>query len=484
MAFRGPTVALWCVLWFSLLCPWFVQGRLELVALHDSRPTIPLVQFGVKPGGQLRLFLQDFQITGPALASPEAVSILMHHDSTPARAKLYLTGSKKDDDCPLNDPALAKLDGSGRLLRFPLGALDLAGEWRYEHNVTAADHGTWIAALVNCNHAQTALSFKFHTENRNPGNNHLSAGDIPLPRLYLGVAIAYLALVALWVRTWYSGNPKRSPVQWHHKLILVYLILVAVDKFLQSYRYAHLAEGRETDVWIVGFYVFAFLKGILGIIIITMISSGWLFIRPFLTSRDKQVISCVVPLQILANIAHIVQSETPLGSMERSTWTRIIPFVDFGAFLVILWTIIQTRKHLYRASQIDGKAAENLRKYKIWGTFYVLTLVYLYGTRIIAQLLNVSLPYQCVRWVSELIVEVTSILFYIAIGMKIRPSSAADYGLLDDGTTEDNGQATSRRRARESDEFALDDPWQDHSDNLYIPLQVSGDASSSRRPIR
>jgi len=61
--------------------------------------------------------------------------------------------------------------------------------------------------------------------------------------------------------------------------------------------------------------------------------------------------------------------------------------------------------------------AENKTKYKLWGSFYIITVVYIYLTRIIIQLLKVSLPYQYVDWLVELLNEVITLGFYITIGL-------------------------------------------------------------------
>jgi len=47
-------------------------------------------------------------------------------------------------------------------------------------------------------------------------------------------------------------------------------------------------------------------------IVILLIGSGWAFIKPYLSERDKQIFVIVIPLQIIDNIALIiVESSTP-----------------------------------------------------------------------------------------------------------------------------------------------------------------------------
>lgn len=52
----------------------------------------------------------------------------------------------------------------------------------------------------------------------NPGNNYLSAGDIPLPKVYAGSALAYFVASGLWA---YMLLKKDTKVFWPHKLMYV-----------------------------------------------------------------------------------------------------------------------------------------------------------------------------------------------------------------------------------------------------------------------
>ncbi|KAL9538181.1 hypothetical protein MBANPS3_011125 [Mucor bainieri] len=87
---------------------------------------------------------------------------------------------------------------------------------------------------------------------------------------------------------------------------------------------------------------------------------------------------------------------------------------------IILWTILQTRRHLASATSVDGKEQDILNKYKLWSSFYVVTLVYIYITRIVVQLLQASLPFRY-TWAGEAVNEVATFLFYVFIGYKFRP---------------------------------------------------------------
>jgi hypothetical protein len=45
-----------------------------------------------------------------------------------------------------------------------------------------------------------------------------------------------------------------------------------------------------------------------------------MFIKPFLSAKDKRVISIIIPIQVLANIASVFVSEAAIGSIDWSFW--------------------------------------------------------------------------------------------------------------------------------------------------------------------
>lgn len=77
-------------------------------------------------------------------------------------------------------------------------------------------------------------------------------------------------------------------------------------------------------------------------------------------------------------------------------------------------------KHTYGIDFFDIEQ-DILNKYKLWSSFYVVTLVYIYVTRIVVQLLQASLPFNYVTWFGESVNETATFLFYVFIGYKFRP---------------------------------------------------------------
>ena len=76
-----------------------------------------------------------------------------------------------------------------------------------------------------------------------------------------------------------------------------------------------------------------------------------------------------------------------------------------------MWSI----KHLKEASTIDGKAAQNLQKLKLFRQFYLEVASYIYFTRIIIFLVDATLPFRWV-WIGALATEAATFLFFVVVG--------------------------------------------------------------------
>jgi hypothetical protein len=126
-------------------------------------------------------------------------------------------------------------------------------------------------------------------------------------------------------------------------------------------------------------------------------------------------------------VAEIIVEESEEGQVVHSTWKVIFTSLDLlccGAILFpVVWWVINTWlsddrlglslaiygtgrsiRHLQEASQTDGKAAQNLRKLKLFRHFYMIVVCYIYFTRIIVKmLLRVSDTYilHTVVWILD-----------------------------------------------------------------------------------
>ncbi|KAI7853006.1 lung seven transmembrane receptor-domain-containing protein [Circinella umbellata] len=414
----------------------------ELVLTHDDRKAIQVASFGFLAGGQLSLNLQDFDLSDPQ--DPGRMAFYIRKD----RRTLYdeeenEENSIEDDnkkkkengrnECFLDNSHVKDEVDDGISVIEEISIQNNA--WQTSLRVEPQEEGLWQVLFISCKQ-QSTVSFRLSIEQVNPGNNHLSAGDTPLPTVYTYSSIAYLIAAIYWLGLLVFR--KETRVFRAHWLMFILVLCMNIDKALHAAKFHYKRRGLLTEGWQIGFYVFASVKGILSILIIVLLASGWMFIKPFLSAKDKRVISVVVPLQVLANIASAIGSEAAIGSTDRSFWNMILPIIDLAGCCIVLWTILQTRKHLGAGSSADGKEADILNKYKLWSSFYIVTLVYVYVTRIIVQLLQASLPFRYVNWLGEAVNEFATFLFYIFIGYKFRPYPNNPYTQVPG--EEENGQ--------------------------------------------
>ncbi|KAF9352340.1 hypothetical protein BGX34_012206 [Mortierella sp. NVP85] len=396
-------------------------ARPELVISNDQRGLIYIGSFGFLPGGTLDMKLDGLKVVpyeGDD-GKEKRIGFLIQRGSSDADIVEW------EEGCILDDPYFKDDIDQGRG-EFQL--LDTTKpNFDYHHEVLPGEQEMWNILFVNC--PRSIVSFKLKTTEINPDNNYLSAGDIPLPKVYAGSAIAYFGASTLWL---YMLMKKDTRVFWPHKLMLVLAVMIGIQKTFQAIKINYMKKGEDAEGWTVMFYIFAFLKGSLSILIITLIASGWMFIKPFLSPKDKKIILVIIPLQILSNIASTISSETAIGSVKWSFWTQLFPMIDLISCVVILGVIIQTQRHLGEAAEAEGKVAENKVKYKLWGSFYLVTVVYIYLTRIMVEFLKVALPYQYVQWLVELLNEAITLGFYATIGWKFRPYANNPYTLIDE----------------------------------------------------
>ncbi|CAO3638071.1 unnamed protein product [Mucor fragilis] len=397
-----------------IVCLALVYATPQLIIENDERTLVEVAEFGFLKGGQLTLTLEELewskQSDGIAAFYIRKGWILEDEYDIDYSPVHY-------DQCFLNNSFINDEVKDGASIVEVLPNDLKSTKWTKTFDIGEGEEGLWQVLYISCKDA--AVSFKLSVLEVNPNGNYLSAGDIPLPYVYAFSSIAYLLAAAYWCSLLVFKKNKR--IFRAHWLMFVLLLCIVINKALQSTKFHYMRLGLLSEGWKIGYYVFAGIKGILSLLIIVLLASGWMFIKPFLSSRDKRIISIIIPLQVLANVASAIGTEAAIGSADWSFWNMMLPLIDMISCGIILWTILQTRKHLASATSVDGKEQDILNKYKLWSSFYVVTLVYIYITRIVVQLFQASLPFRYVTWAGEAVNEVATFLFYIFIGYKFRP---------------------------------------------------------------
>ncbi|XP_026544550.1 protein GPR107 isoform X2 [Notechis scutatus] len=277
--------------------------------------------------------------------------------------------------------------------------------------------------LGNVQIEQVPFSLDIAITEHNP-NSYLSAGEIPLPKLYISMAFFFFVAGVVWVHTLRKLRADVFKIHWLMALLpftkSLSLVFHAID-----YHYIS-TQGYPIEGWAVVYYITHLLKGALLFITIALIGTGWAFIKHILSDKDKKIFMIVIPLQVLANVAFIIMESTEEGTTEYGLWREILFLVDLLCCGAILFPVVWLIRHLQEASATDGKAAINLAKLKLFRHYYVMIVCYIYFTRIIAILIKIAVPFQW-KWLYQLLHEMATLVFFVLTGYKFRPASDNPY---------------------------------------------------------
>jgi len=183
-------------------------------------------------------------------------------------------------------------------------------------------------------------------------------------------------------------------------------------------------------------------KGMLMFGVIVLIGTGWSYLKPFLTERDKSLLLVVLVVQLMVNIAMVVVDEEVPGTAGWVTWRDLLHVLDIVCCIVVLIPIVWSIRHLKQAvaeDAKDGRAARTLQRLQSFRRFYLLVVIYIYFTRIIVYLLSQALAMEW-AWVAPVVNETAHLIFYAITGYLFRPQNRNPYLPLD---TDDKEEASA-----------------------------------------
>ncbi|XP_068012100.1 protein GPR107 isoform X2 [Melanerpes formicivorus] len=279
------------------------------------------------------------------------------------------------------------------------------------------------AAAEGSTKDQRLFSLEIEITEKNP-DSYLSAGEIPLPKLYISMALFFFLSGTAWI---HILRRRRNDVFKIHWLMAALPFTKSLSLVFHAIDYHYISsQGFPIEGWAVVYYITHLLKGALLFITIALIGTGWAFIKHILSDKDKKIFMIVIPLQVLANVAYIIIESTEEGSTEYGLWKEILFLVDLLCCGAILFPVVWSIRHLQEASATDGKAAINLAKLKLFRHYYVMIVCYIYFTRIIAILIKIAVPFQW-KWLYQLLDEMATLLFFVLTGYKFRPAGDNPY---------------------------------------------------------
>ncbi|NWU35562.1 GP107 protein, partial [Hylia prasina] len=275
---------------------------------------------------------------------------------------------------------------------------------------------------------QLLFSLDVNITEKNP-ESYLSAGEIPLPKLYISMALFFFLSGTVWI---HILRKRKNDVFKIHWLMAALPFTKSLSLVFHAIDYHYISsQGFPIEGWAVVYYITHLLKGALLFITIALIGTGWAFIKHILSDKDKKIFMIVIPLQVLANVAYIIIESTEEGTTEYGLWKEILFLVDLLCCGAILFPVVWSIRHLQEASATDGKgkntkAAINLAKLKLFRHYYVMIVCYIYFTRIIAILIKIAVPFQW-KWLYQLLDEMATLVFFVLTGYKFRPASDNPY---------------------------------------------------------
>eukprot|EP01089_Gocevia_fonbrunei_P015551 TRINITY_DN4570_c0_g1_i1.p1 TRINITY_DN4570_c0_g1~~TRINITY_DN4570_c0_g1_i1.p1 ORF type:complete len:474 (-),score=55.27 TRINITY_DN4570_c0_g1_i1:66-1487(-) len=404
----------------------------------DTRPVFRIETFGFFSGGILNLTATGIKVTqirSDQSSADKPVAFLLRRTETDYISFIEESESRDclitENDKQSDDIVLRLTPGSNKI--------------HAEHIIAPDNEGYYSIIFVNCIKF-SKVDFDLDLVMYNPGPNYLSAGLTPLPTLFTILFFVYIVILAVWVLYFMRGAAKK--VFLIHHLMTLFVILKILSLLFKAIEYHYTKTVGHAGGWAIVYYFFAGLKGIMMFVIIALIGTGWAFLKPFLSEKDKKIFLFIIPLQIISNIAIIVLEETAPGSQGWFTWKEVFRLVDIACCGAILLPIIWSIKHLRDAAQIDGKAKRNMEKLNLFKQFYLLVVCYIYFTRIVIFLMDATLPFKYL-WLGDLWTELATISFWCAIGWKFQPVVDNPYlALNDSGDEEDDEETVSGKEGK------------------------------------
>lgn len=323
-------------------------------------------------------------------------------------------------------------------------------------------------------HSRFELDFHFSNLDVLGNESYLSAGEMVLPHMFFYFSLIYAICLYLWVsniRLISKGEPghwddnlggeHQAVVYPIHHLMTALLTLKFLALFFESIRYHFLRVTGHAYFWSGVYYTFAFLKGTFLFTVILLLGSGWSFVKPFLGDREKNMACAILGLQVINNIAIVVLTQKTEGERSFDRWTGILHMVDIlcccAVLIPIVWQVNALEKNLEQSGnhndsgmddEIIDLQQDDLRlpedefeeappsmvygdsrlasKLRLFRSFYLLVVGYIYVTRIVVYLFATMLDYRH-TWLRHFVIEGVTLAFYVTVGMQFRPMCENPY---------------------------------------------------------
>uniref|UniRef100_A0A2K6C033 GOST seven transmembrane domain-containing protein n=1 Tax=Macaca nemestrina TaxID=9545 RepID=A0A2K6C033_MACNE len=215
-------------------------------------------------------------------------------------------------------------------------------------------------------------------QEKNP-DGFLSVAEMPLFKLYIVMSVCFLAAGIFWVSILCRNMYSVFKIHW---LMAALAFTKSISLLFHSINYYFInSQSHPIEGLAVMYYITHLLKGALLFITVTLIGSGWAFIKYVLSDKEKKVFRIMIPMQVLANVAYIGIESREEGASDYVLWKEILFLMDLICCSAILFPVVWSIWHLQDTSGTDRKVAVNLAKLKLFQHYCVTVICYIYFTR-------------------------------------------------------------------------------------------------------
>jgi hypothetical protein len=322
------------------------------------------------------------------------------------------------------------------------------------YNVSTAIDGPSRNGLIfgNCQR-EFEVSMDVHTEMynvRHGEKDFLPVEQTELPMILFLIFITYTIFFIIWVLTCII---QRTAIEKIHIIMGALLLFKTLNMLCAFEDKIYVRKtGAPPLGWDVAYYVFGLFQGIILFTVIVLIGTGWSFLKPYLQEREKKVLMVVIPLQILENIAYVIQEQTVPKTIAWFQWHDTLLVIDImccgAVFFPIYWSITGLKE----ASKTDGKAARTLEKLTLFKKVYIVIVVYMYFTRVGVLEIGGLVDYRY-SWVLNALEEGASFAFFVFLFYNFKPIERNPYLVIDE--EEENDARNLLETDRFGDTFGL-----------------------------
>jgi hypothetical protein len=170
--------------------------------------------------------------------------------------------------------------------------------------------------------------------------NYLPVGETYLPIFYFGISGLFAMAVVVWIYILVRRGANAIVVHYFMLVVLLFKTTSTASYAVHLWFISKLGQTLTVVGWDVVYYLFSFLNGGVMFVLILLIGSGWSYLKPKLNDRENYMLTIVIILQIVANVARIFVGESSPGSEDFLTWKDILAVVDIVCCALVLFPII------------------------------------------------------------------------------------------------------------------------------------------------